>query len=136
MKNKAMLRSQCSGVDSPEQMGTTGLVAWVLHGLPDKNKSRNRWERFLVAKRIIKARGMKVTLFVDAIISTALYYGINLKRFHQATVARKINKASLPSKYYPWLPAERFLTPGSELAEMNEMDAKHPNWQTMEDAGL
>lgn len=100
---KERLRDQFTGVDDPNQMGTTGLVAWVLHGLADRGRPRNRWERFLAAKKVIKARGLSVRLFVDAIISTAYYYGISMKRFHMATVARGINRAGLQSRFYPWI---------------------------------
>jgi hypothetical protein len=100
--NKSRLAQQCSGVDDPSLMGTTGLVAWVLHGLPGLKHPRNRWERFLVAAQIIRGRKMSLDLFVDAIISTAHHgYGINLRRFYQAT-RPLVTTARLRPECYQW----------------------------------
>lgn len=99
---RSTLKKFYSGVnDDPNQMGTTGLIAWVLQGLPSKHHPRNRWDRFHVAVGVIRKRNLDVSLFVDAIISTAYYYGIHLKRFYQATRSMGVT-ARLRPEFYQW----------------------------------
>jgi len=81
--NKSELAEYCAGVTDPEQMGTTGLVAYMLVGVPPVRI--DRWARFNRAAKIIKARGLDVGLFCKAILATGKLYGINLSRFDRAT---------------------------------------------------
>lgn len=81
--NKAELAQQCAGVTDPEQMGTSGLVAYMLVGVPFGKL--DRWERFNRAAKIIRSRGQDVGLFCKAILATGQLYGINLSRFDRAT---------------------------------------------------
>lgn len=81
MKHEYLSR-QCEGVDSPSDMGTTGLVSWALTG----DKSLNRWQRFLKAKAIIESRHLSVSCFSAAIRIVGKRNHIDLLRFHRATL--------------------------------------------------
>lgn len=86
--NKQTLDRQFEGVYSPEEMGTTGLVAWVLHERPSQQSPRNRWERLQRALRIIKGRGLDPERFCTAVMSTGDMYDINLFRMFKALERR------------------------------------------------
>lgn len=93
--SKAKLQAQFNGVSSPSEMGTTGLIAWVLAG-----EQFNRWDRYKVAKKVIKSRCNSgwdmcklIALFDRAILAAAEQHGINMERFKRAT-APKANKVA------------------------------------------
>lgn len=95
--SKAKLQAQFNGVSSPSEMGTTGLIAWVLAG-----EQFNRWDRYKVAKKVIKSRCNSgwdmcklIALFDRAILAAAEQHGINMERFKCAT-APKANKVAKP----------------------------------------
>lgn len=77
------LVKQYQGVDGLSEMGTTGLIAWVLAG-----DSGHRWTRYEAASRVIRSRKQSQKLFARGIISTGTQHKIDLKRF-QAAMARR-----------------------------------------------
>lgn len=86
--NKANLPLQYAGVDGDlSQMGTTGLIAWMLSG---KDSGKNRWQRYQAVRRVVLKRyGSRRALaaFCKGIVSTAALYRINTNRFVQAVQA-------------------------------------------------
>jgi hypothetical protein len=62
------LERQFEGVTDPAQMGTTGLVAWVLVG---PGGSRQGWNRARRALTILKRRGLGVEGFKRAVLAAS-----------------------------------------------------------------
>jgi hypothetical protein len=83
----SFLQSQFAGANSPSEMGTTGLVAWVLAG-----NEFNRWERYRKALRVIRSRGLSQRLFSFAILQTGRQNKIALKRY-EAAIQRRFDNA-------------------------------------------
>lgn len=88
MKNREYLSNQCVGARSVDEMGTTGLVAWVLTG--NGSPCLNRWERWNMALRIIKTRVLSPTLFAASIIAAGKRHNINLNRFRSAVAKQGV----------------------------------------------
>ena len=85
-KRIVQLEQQCSGVSSPQDMGTTGLIAWVC-----TSRGANLWNHFRTACTIIQRRGLPVDRFMKAVTKTApdAYHRELLERYSASIQERK-----------------------------------------------
>lgn len=85
IKDKSYLAKQCYcttlGDVKPEDMGTSGLISYVLIGI---GNGKNRWARVKHAHKIVKARGLDTVLLFNGVYATAKMYGINTDRMQSA----------------------------------------------------
>ena len=80
------LKQDFAGVTDPAEMGTTGLIAWVIAGPGDYLRS---WQRSQRAAAVICRRGLPLDRFADAVLAALpnRWYHTRIARHFDALLA-------------------------------------------------
>lgn len=72
IRKRYEIEQRFRGMTNPEDMGTSGLIAWVIAG----GTWAKSWNRYRKARAIITARGLDFSRFRDQVIKEARSYNI------------------------------------------------------------